>query len=113
MQLTKALGPAMLWGLGVGYVISGNYFGWNLGLPAGGPLGLLAATLLVTVMYVCFSLSYAELACAIPRAGGAFIYAHRALGPEMGWLAGLGQWVEFVFIAPAIAKAIGDYFAIF
>ena len=31
-QLKKTLGPFMLWGLGVGYVISGNYFGWNLGL---------------------------------------------------------------------------------
>ena len=32
-QLDKTLGPVMLWGLGVGYVISGEYFGWNLGLP--------------------------------------------------------------------------------
>ena len=29
-QLKKTLGPLMLWGLGVGYVISGMYFGWNL-----------------------------------------------------------------------------------
>ncbi len=26
-QLKKVLGPVMLWGLGVGYVISGMYFG--------------------------------------------------------------------------------------
>ena len=35
----------MLWGLGVGYVISGMYFGWNLGLEQGGTLGLAVATL--------------------------------------------------------------------
>ena len=52
--LHKSLGPVMLWGLGVGYVISGEYFGWNLGLPAGGAYGLLVAFLLVTVMYVAF-----------------------------------------------------------
>jgi ethanolamine permease len=30
--LKRTLTPIMLWGLGVGYVISGMYFGWNLGL---------------------------------------------------------------------------------
>ena len=78
----------MIWGLGVGYVISGEYFGWNLGLEHGGPYGMLVATLLVTVMYVAFVLSYAELACALPRAGGAFVYAQRAFGPRLGLVAG-------------------------
>ena len=53
-QLAKTLSPLMIWGLGVGYVISGEYFGWNLGLEHGGPYGMLVATLLVTVMYVAF-----------------------------------------------------------
>ena len=39
-QLRRTLGPVMLWGLGVGYVISGEYFGWNLGLPLGGTYGM-------------------------------------------------------------------------
>ena len=43
-KLDRTLGPLMLWGLGVGYVISGMYFGWNLGLPEGGTLGLGIAT---------------------------------------------------------------------
>lgn len=109
--LKKDLGPLALWGLGVGYVISGEYFGWNLGLPLGGSYGMLFATLLVTLMYVGFSLSYAELACALPRAGGAFVYAERAFGPRIGALAGLAQFVEFVFAPPAIAMAIGAYVA--
>lgn len=107
--LRKTLGPIMLWGLGVGYVISGEYFGWNLGLPEGGTYGMLAATILVTVMYAAFVLSYAELACAIPKAGGAFVYSVRALGPGVGFLAGLMQVIEFVFAPPAIALAIGAY----
>ena len=68
--LERKLGPLMLWGLGVGYVISGMYFGWNLGLPAGGTLGLGIATLFIIVMYVTFTFSYTELACAMPKAGG-------------------------------------------
>ena len=35
-SLKRTLGPLSLWGLGVGYVISGEYFGWNLGLPLSG-----------------------------------------------------------------------------
>lgn len=112
-ELKKSLGPWAIWGLGVGYVISGMYFGWNLGLPEGGPYGLLAATALVSVMYLAFVFSYAELSCQMPRAGGAFVYAHRALGAELGFLAGVAQCVEFVFAPPAIAAAIGAYFNLF
>ncbi len=111
--LKRSLGPLLLWGLGVGYVISGMYFGWNLGLVEAGPYGMLAATTLVTIMYVCFVLGYAELACAIPRAGGAFVYAHRALGPNLGFLAGWAQVIEFVLAPPAIAAAIGAYLGLF
>jgi ethanolamine permease len=108
-QLRKALGPLQLWGLGVGYVISGMYFGWNLGLPVAGPFGFVGATLLVTVLYVCFVLSYAELACALPRAGGAFVYAERAFGPPLALATGLAQVIEFAFAPPAIAAAIGAH----
>lgn len=100
----------MLWGLGVGYVISGMYFGWNLGLPAGGTLGLAISTLFIMLMYVFFTFSYTELACAIPRAGGGFDYATRALGRRLGILAGVAQLIEFLFAPPAIAFAIGAYF---
>ena len=108
-DLKKELGPFMLWGLGVGYVISGMYFGWNLGLPAGGTLGMMVAVAFIIVMYITFSFSYIELACAIPKAGGAFDYAYRALGPRWGFLAGMAQNIEFIFAPPAIAFAIGAY----
>jgi ethanolamine permease len=89
------------------------YFGWNLGLPAGGTLGLAIATLFIILLYICFTFSYAELACAIPKAGGAFDYALRAFGKETGFLAGMVQLIEFIFAPPAIAAAIGAYFHIF
>lgn len=111
--LERKLGPFMLWGLGVGYVISGMYFGWNLGLPVGGTLGLAIATLFIIIMYLCFTFSYTELACAIPNAGGAFAYARKSHGNDMGFLAGMAQVVEFVFAPPAIAAAIGAYFHLF
>lgn len=110
--LKKTLTPLMLWGLGVGYVISGMYFGWNTGLDKGGTLGLGIATFFILIMYITFSLSYSELACAIPRAGGAFDYANRAFGKDVGFIAGMAQWIEFVFAPPAISIGIGAYFHI-
>jgi ethanolamine permease len=112
-ELKRTLTPLMLWGLGVGYVISGMYFGWNLGLEEGGTLGLAIATFFIVIMYVTFTFSYAELACAIPKAGGAFDYANRALGKDLGFIAGMAQNVEFIFAPPAIAFAIGAYFNLF
>ena len=112
-KLDRSLGPLMVWGLGVGYVISGMYFGWNLGLAEGGTYGLAIATVFIIVMYVTFTFSYTELACAIPKAGGAFDYADRGLGKRLGFFAGMAQNIEFIFAPPAIAAAIGAYFNIF
>jgi len=112
-QLERSLGPLMLWGLGVGYVISGMYFGWNLGLEKGGTLGLAIATVFIIIMYVTFTFSYTELACSIPKAGGAFDYALRGLGKRWGFLGGMAQNIEFIFAPPAIAFAIGAYLHLF
>ena len=112
-ELKKSLTPLMLWGLGVGYVISGMYFGWNLGLEKGGTLGLAIATFFVIIMYVTFTFSYSELAAAIPKAGGGFVYSERALGKNWGFIAGMAQNIEFIFAPPAIALAIGAYFNLF
>src|SRR5688572_10240251 len=112
-QLKRTLTPLMLWGLGVGYVISGMYFGWNLGLEQGGTAGLAIATFFIILMYVTFTFSYTELACAIPKAGGVYDYAARAMGKDIGFIAGMAQNVEFIFAPPAIAFAIGAYFNLF
>ncbi|MDA0197111.1 MAG: ethanolamine permease [Bacteroidetes bacterium] len=111
--LKRTLGPLMLWGLGVGYVISGMYFGWNLGLEKGGTLGLAVATFFVIIMYITFTFSYTEMACAIPRAGGAFDYSYKALGKHWGFFGGMAQNIEFIFAPPAIAFAIGAYLNLF
>jgi ethanolamine permease len=107
--LQKTLGPLAIWGLGVGYVISGMYFGWNLGLPEGGPYGLLLATGIATILYIAFVLGYAELACALPRAGGSFVYASRAFGANIGFITGIAQVVEYILGPSAIAFAVGGY----
>lgn len=107
--LKKVLKPVHLWALAVGLVISGEYFGWNLGWQTSGAVGLLIATLIVTVMYVTFIFSFTELTTSIPHAGGPFAYSYKALGPIGGFIAGYATLVEFLIAPPAIAMALGAY----
>ena len=107
--LRKVLGPVQLWGIAVGLVISGEYFGWSYGWNTAGTLGFLVATVLVATMYTTFIFSFTELSTAIPHAGGPFAYALRAFGPTGGFIAGFATLIEFVFAPPAIALAIGAY----
>ncbi|MCB1177322.1 MAG: amino acid permease, partial [Leptospiraceae bacterium] len=106
--LKKSLKPFHLWGIAVGLVISGDYFGWNYGLKSGA-LEFFIATLIVTFFYITFAFSFTELSTAIPQAGGPFAYSRRALGKTGGFIAGFATLVEFLFAAPAIAYALGSY----
>lgn len=108
-HLKRVLKPIHLWAIAVGLVISGEYFGWNLGWAVSGTIGFLIATLAITLMYVTFIFSYTELTTSIPHAGGAFAYAYRAMGPFGGLIAGYATLIDFLFATPAIAFALGAY----
>jgi ethanolamine permease len=108
-QLKPTLNAWHLWGLAVGLVISGEYFGWSYGWNSAGTLGFLITALVVAVMYTTFIFSFTELTTAIPNAGGPFAYATRAFGPTGGFIAGFATLIEFLFAPPAIAMAIGAY----
>jgi len=108
-DLKPVLGAFSLWGIAVGLVISGEYFGWSYGWASAGTLGFLVATTFVAVMYTSFIFSFTELSTSIPHAGGPFAYARRAFGPTGGFIAGYATLVEFVFAPPAISLAIGAY----
>ena len=108
-HLQATLTTWQMWGIAVGLVISGEYFGWSYGWASAGTLGFLVTTALVATMYTAFIFSFTELTTAIPHAGGPFAYAERAFGPVGGYVAGAATLIEFVFAPPAIALAIGAY----
>ena len=108
-HLKATLNTWQLWGIAVGLVISGEYFGWSYGWASAGTLGFLVVTVLVATMYTAFIFSFTELTTAIPNAGGPFAYAQRAFGDTGGYIAAATTLVEFVFAPPAIALAIGAY----
>lgn len=107
--LKRSLSSFHLWGIAVGLVISGEYFGWSYGWASAGTLGFLVTTAFVAIMYLTFIFSFTELSTSIPRAGGPFEYARRAFGPLGGFFGGFATLVEFIFAPPAIALAIGAY----
>jgi ethanolamine permease len=98
-----------LWALGVGAVISGDFFGWNFGLAAGGFGGLLLATALVTVLFLCLCLGIAEMASLLPHAGGAYSFARSAMGPWGGYVTGLAENMEYILTPAVIVVGIGGY----
>ena len=108
-HLRRTLGAFHLWGLAVGLVISGEYFGWSYGWSVSGPIGFLISTLIVTILYITLVFSFTELTTSIPDAGGPYAYARRAIGPYSGFMAGFATTVEFLFAPPAIAFALGGY----
>jgi ethanolamine permease len=98
-QLKRHAGLFTLWMLGVGAVIAGEYSGWNLGLAQGGFGGMLAATVIIAIMYIGLCYCIAEMAAALPHTGGAYSFARTAMGPWGGFTTGLAENIEFV-LAP-------------
>src|SRR5258708_38395259 len=109
--LKKPLRVRDIWALGVGGVIAGMYFGWNLGLADNGPVAMLIASLIVCLLYLCWVLTLTELSVALPFAGGPLAYGRRTSGPSLGFLMGWSMVLECQFAAIATVLAIGGYIA--
>ena len=106
-KLRRHAGVWSLWALGVGAVISGDYYGWNFGLGVGGFGGLLIATAIIAVMYYGLCYSIAEMSPALPHTGGAYSFARSAMGPWGGFLTGLAENIEYVITPAVVVGAIG------
>src|SRR6266571_3179495 len=106
-RLRRHAGMWSLWGLGVGAVISGEYYGWNFGLGTGGFGGLAVAAVFMAIMYYCLVYSIAEMSPALPHTGGAYSFARSAMGPWGGFLTGLAENMEYVITPAVVVGAMG------
>jgi ethanolamine permease len=109
--LKKPLRVLDIWALGVGVVITGVYFGWNLGLKDNGPVAMLIASLIVCLLYLTWVLVLSELSVAMPFAGGPMAYGRRAAEPSLGFVMGWSMFLECQFATIATALATGSYIA--
>lgn len=98
-----------LWALGVGAVISGDFFGWNYGLTEGGFGGMLLALAIMTIMFTGLCCSIAEMSSALPHTGGAYSFARTAMGPWGGYITGLAENMEYILTPAVIVVGIGGY----
>ncbi|EJU9536850.1 ethanolamine permease [Vibrio alginolyticus] len=101
-------GWILLAGLGVSYVISGDFAGWNFGIAQAGWGGFLIAAIAMAVMYFTLVLSLAEMSAAIPAAGGGYSFARQAMGPTGGFFTGLSVLIEYALAPAAIVIFIGS-----
>ena len=104
--LKRHAGVWSLWALGVGAVISGEFYGWNFGLGTGGFGGLAIAGVLMAIMYYGLVYSIAEMSPALPHTGGAYSFARSAMGPWGGFLTGLAENAEYVITPAVVGGAI-------
>ncbi|MGB0387363.1 MAG: amino acid permease [Ardenticatenaceae bacterium] len=108
-RLSKGANSALLWGLGVGATIFGHFFGWNFGVWEAGFWGMVIATLLVAVMYLCLVFSVAELSAALPGAGGFYSFARHAFGPFGGLICGTMTLIQYLVMPAVMVVFIGSY----
>jgi amino acid transporter len=91
--------------IGVGWIV---YAGeW---LHDGGPLGTILAFIIGGLLLIPIGKCYAELAPALPVAGGEIAFAYRAFGTLMGFICGWLLTLNYSFVIPFETIAIGELF---
>lgn len=96
-KLRRELGFADLFAVATGTMISSGLFVLpSLAYARCGP-GVTWAYLLAALFVLPAMLSKAELATAMPRAGGDYFFIDRSLGPAMGTLGGISAWFSLSF----------------
>ncbi|MBI3483677.1 MAG: APC family permease [Acidobacteria bacterium] len=53
--------------------------------------------------------SIAELGTAVPKSGGQYVFAHRAIGPYAGFIVGWSDWMSTCGTNAAVSIVIGEY----
>ncbi|WP_128477563.1 amino acid permease [Halorussus pelagicus] len=96
-ELERDLGLFAVIAISIGAMIgSGIFILPALALKLAGPAVILAY-FVAGLLVVPAALSKAEMATAMPEAGGTYIYIERGMGPLLGTVAGLGTWFSLSF----------------
>lgn len=92
--------------LGVGYVISGDYAGWQYALE-GGWVGAMVSLAVAFLLYLSLVICLAELSTAL-RASTFGIVDH-AFGHFAGYVAAVSVAIEYICIPATVSIFIGQY----
>ncbi len=91
-QLKKQLGSLDVFAVATGAMISSGLFVLPAFAYANTGPAVILSYLFASILIVPSALSQAELATAMPRAGGTYFYVERSLGPAWGLFGGLANW---------------------
>ncbi len=93
-QMKRELGFADVFAVAAGAMISSGLFVLpGIAFAKAGPAVILSY-LLASVLMIPSVLSKAELATAMPRAGGTYFFIERSLGSMMGLFSGFAGWLS-------------------
>jgi amino acid transporter/mannitol/fructose-specific phosphotransferase system IIA component (Ntr-type) len=111
-RLKKELSLFDVYVIATGAMISSGFFLLpGIAAAHAGP-GVVLAYLLGGVLIIPAMLSQAELATAMPRAGGAYYFLDRTLGPMVGTMGGVGTWLALVLKSAFALIGMGAYLAL-
>ena len=97
--LRRSLGLYAVLTISIGAMVgSGIFVLPGLAFKIAGPAVILAF-FLAGIVVLPAALSKAEMATAMPEAGGTYLYIDKAMGPLLGTIAGFGVWFSLVFKA--------------
>lgn len=97
MPLKRELGFLNVFCIAAGAMISSGLFVLPAILFARVGPGVVFCYLLASVLLLPALLSKAELVTALPKAGGAYFYIDRSIGPAFGMLGGVAAWASLAF----------------
>jgi len=112
-MLKKELTLLNVYAIATGTTLSAGFFllpgiAFNEAGPAVVLSYMIAAIPLIPAMF-----SMVELSTAMPRAGGAYYFLDRSMGPFVGTIGGLGTWLALVFKTAFALIGMGAYLSIF
>lgn len=113
IKLKKELGLFDVFALATGATLSAGLF--LLPGPAFAQAGpaIILCYLLAAIPLIPAMLCIVELSTAMPRAGGAYYFLERSLGPLVGTVGGLGTWLALVLKTSFALIGLGAYVSIY
>jgi len=111
-RLSKELTLLDVYVIGTGSMLSAGFFLLPGIAAAHTGTSVVLAYFIASVLAIPALLSKAELATAMPRAGGVYYFLDRSLGPIVGTVGGLGTWLVLVLKSAFALIGMGAYVAL-
>ncbi len=112
MELKRQLGIYDVVSISSGAMLSGLFILPGLAYAITGP-GVLVSYLLAGLLALAGMLSQAELTSAMPKAGGAYFFVSRSMGPSVGTVYGVITWLSLCLKSAMELSAATIFAAVF